>query len=81
MKEYYQGLEAAASAPKPSVPKPKTITSTGSTVEQVVKSVEKELKGNGLAWVTAIGVGVMGLVGIANMLKKDSHQKEMNEVA
>ena len=88
MKEYYQGLEAAVSTPKstvstpkPSVPKPKTITSTGSTVEQVVKSVEKELKGNGLAWVTAIGVGVMGLVGIANMLKKDSHQKEMNEVA
>ena len=89
MKEYYQGLEAAVPTPKTSVPtpktqvlKPKTTTPTSSTVEQVVKSVEKELKGGKLvAWVTAIGVGVMGLVGIANMLKKASPEKEMNEVA
>ena len=90
MKEYYQNLESAVETPKPklevetpktSVSAPKPASSASTKAAQVAKNVEKELKGNGLAWVTAIGVGIMGLIGIANMLKKDSPQKEMNEVA
>ncbi len=83
MKEYYQNLESAVETPTPktSVSAPKPTSTTGNTTAQAARDIAKEVKGSKLGWIAGIGAGLVAIAGIVSMNRKDSPQKEMNEVA